>query len=45
MKRISWTDHVRNEVLQRGKEKIKYHTSNKKGRLVGLVTPYAVTAF
>ena len=43
MEKISWTDHVKNEVLQRDKE---YPTKNKKeGRLTGMVTSCVGTAF
>ena len=42
-KKISWTDHVRNEdeSMSRGKSYMNYEN----GRLIGLVTSYVETAF
>ena len=39
---ISWSDRVRNVVVQRVQ---KYIYSKKEGRLTGLVTPCVETAF
>jgi len=41
MEKISWTDHVRNEVLLRVNEQ----RNILHGRLTGLVTSYVETAF
>jgi hypothetical protein len=45
MEKSTWTDRVINEVLSNGKvERIPYE-HYKEGRLTGLVTSYAGTAF
>jgi hypothetical protein len=41
MEKISWIDHVRNEEVSREISYMKYEN----GRLTGLVTSYAETAF
>jgi len=48
MKKISWANHVRNEVLQRIKEErniLQTIKGRKEGRLTGFVTSYVGTAF
>ena len=46
MKKISWTDHVRNEkVLHRIKEERNIVHEIRKGRLIGFVTSCVETAF
>ena len=46
MEKISWTDHVRNEeVLLRVNEQRNILHEIINGRLTGLVTSYAETAF
>jgi hypothetical protein len=45
LEKISWTDHVRNEVWHRVQEERNIVYEIRRGRLIGLVTSCARTAF
>jgi len=45
MKKISWTDHVRNKEVLHSQGGDEYPTHKKEGRLTGFVTPFVGTAF